>query len=67
MTWVIKIIYEHDDSWKLPVNIQSVLNDEMVEVISDANFDMRVEVFKGLLSKIDGELKLEKKLKNENT
>jgi len=61
MTWVIKIIYEHDDSWKLPVNIQSVLNDEMVEVISDAGFDMRVEVFKGLLSKID------KELKNENT
>jgi hypothetical protein len=67
MTWVIKIIYEHNDSWKTPVNIQSVLNDEMVEVISDAGFDMRVEVFKGLLSKIDGELKLERKLKNENT
>jgi hypothetical protein len=66
MTWIIKIIYEHDNTWKPPASIQQVLNDEIVEVINDAGFDMRVEVFKGLLSKIDGELKLERKLKNEN-
>ena len=66
MTWIIKIIYEHDDSWKLPVSIQQVLTDEMVEVVSDASFDVRVGVFTLLLAEIDGELKLERKLKNEN-
>ena len=67
MTWIIKIIYEHDDSWKLPATIQQVLTDEMVELVSDASFDVRVGVFTLLLAEIDGELKLERKLKNENT
>jgi hypothetical protein len=56
MTWVIKIIYEHDDSWKPPASIQVVLTDEMV---SDSEFDVRVEYFKYLLAEIDKELKNE--------
>ena len=67
MTWVIKIIYEHDDTWKPPVSIQQVLADETVEFVSDASFDVRVGVFTLLLAEIDGELKLERKLKNEDT
>ena len=67
MTWIIKIIYEHDDSWKPPASIQQVLTDEMVELVSDASFDVRIGVFTLLLAEIDGELKLERKLKNENT
>jgi hypothetical protein len=60
MTWVIKIIYEHDDSWKPPASIEQVLTDETVKLVSDAGFDVRVEYFKQLLLKID------KELKNEN-
>jgi hypothetical protein len=56
MTWVIKIIYEHDDSWKPPASIQVVLTDE---IVSDSEFDVRVEYFKYLLAEIDKELKNE--------
>lgn len=59
MTWVVSVTYKHADSWKPPAHIQSVLTDEMVEVIGDAGFDMRVEAFKSMLSKIDKELKNE--------
>ena len=58
MTWVIKVIYEHNDRPKPLVGIQQVFTDEMVE---DANFDVRVEAFKHLLNEID------KELRNENT
>jgi hypothetical protein len=60
MTWVIKIIYEHDDSWKPPASIQVVLTDEMVDLVNDSGFDVRVEYFKRLLAEIDKELKNEK-------
>ena len=54
MTWVIKIIYQPDDRSKPLVGFQQMLTDEMVE---DANFDVRVEAFKGLLNEIDEELR----------
>jgi len=58
MTWVIKIIYEHDDRSKPLVGVQQMLTDVIVE---NAKFDMRVETFKYLLNEID------KELKNANT
>ena len=61
MTWVIRITYHHDDGSKPPMGIQQVLTDEMVELVSDVTFDMRVAAFKRLLIEIDEELK------NENT
>ena len=54
MTWVIRITYHHDDGSKPLVGIQQELTDEMVE---DANFDVRVEAFKSMVSKLDKELK----------
>lgn len=59
MTWVIKIIYQPDDSWKPPASIEQVLTDEMVELVSDVTFDVRVAYFKRLLNEIDEELKNE--------
>ena len=59
MTWVIRIIYHHDDGSKPPMGIQQVLTDEMVESVSDVSFDVRVAYFKRLLHEIDEELKNE--------
>jgi hypothetical protein len=58
MTWIIKIIYQPNDRSKPDVGIQQMLTDTRVE---HANFDVRLETFKGLLAKID------KELKDENT
>ena len=62
MTWVIKVQYINESKpWELPSSIQQVLTDEMVELVSDVTFDVRVAAFKRLLIEIDEELK------NENT
>jgi hypothetical protein len=60
MTWIVKIIYQHSDMSKPLVGIQQVLTDEMVELVSDVTFDVRVAAFKRLLIEIDEELKNEK-------
>lgn len=54
MTWVIKVIYQHSDRSKPLVGIQQELTDTTVE---RANFDVRVEAFKSMVSKLDKELK----------
>jgi hypothetical protein len=61
MTWIVKVIYEHSDKSKPIVGLQQALTDEMVELVRDVTFDVRVAAFKRLLIEIDEELK------NENT
>lgn len=58
MTWVIKVIYHHDDGSKPPTGVQQVLTDKLVE---DSEFNAREAYFKQILAKLD------KELKDENT
>lgn len=54
MTWVIKVIYQPDDGSKSAIGAQQVLTDGMIK---NGIFDVRVEVFKSMVSELDKELR----------